>query len=135
MYFQVVRDITTPSFYPSLLPRIHPLLHPSSYDDLVIIFIFIIIEVELWVVDSYQKYVMLDPLGVTTKTRAAIEEEASSMADAPSTIMQSEEMHKQYKENFFYMPNMGDVPEIAVPDFLPNLLGKYQLYRFDWFKP
>ena len=27
------------------------------------------------------------------------------------------------KENYFYSPGMGEVPEIAVPNFLPDLLG------------
>ncbi|KAK3102807.1 hypothetical protein FSP39_014056 [Pinctada imbricata] len=70
----------------------------------------------------YKKYVMLDPLGVVTKTRTAIEEE-SEMAEAPSTIAQREEMQRLQAENFFYMPDIGDVPEIAVPDFLPDLQG------------
>ena len=28
------------------------------------------------------------------------------------------------RENIFYTPTAGEVPEIAVPDFLPDLLGK-----------
>ncbi|XP_041349926.1 WASH complex subunit 1-like [Gigantopelta aegis] len=72
--------------------------------------------------NPYKKYVMLDPLGVVTKTRAAIEEEAG-MAEAPTTIVQREELQKQSAENYFYIPDIGEVPEIAVPDFLPNLLG------------
>jgi WAS family protein 1 len=67
---------------------------------------------------------MLDPLGVVTKTRAAVTEGATGPADAPTTIMQNEEMLRQQKENYFYIPDIGNVPEIAVPDFLPNLLGK-----------
>lgn len=70
----------------------------------------------------YKKYVMLDPLGIVTKTRAAIEEE-DDLADAPSTIAHREEMQRLQAENYFYMPDIGNVPEIAVPDFLPNLLG------------
>lgn len=65
---------------------------------------------------------MLDPLGVITKTRTAIDEE-TDLADAPSTITQREELQRQQNESFFYMPDIGEVPEITVPDFLPNLLG------------
>lgn len=65
---------------------------------------------------------MLDPLGVVTKTRAAIEEE-DELADAPSTIAHREEMQRHQVENYFYIPDIGNVPDIAVPDFLPNLLG------------
>lgn len=67
---------------------------------------------------------MLDPLGVVTKTRAAVTEGAAGPADAPTTIVQSEEMQRQQQENYFYVPDLGNVPEIAVPDFLPNLPGE-----------
>nr|KAG5691462.1 hypothetical protein BaRGS_017305 [Batillaria attramentaria] len=73
--------------------------------------------------ESYKKYVMLDPLGVVTKTRAAVAEDAAGPADAPTTIVQNEEMLRQQQESYFYVPDIGNVPEIAVPDFLPNLLG------------
>ncbi len=66
---------------------------------------------------------MLDPLGVVMKTRRAVEEE-EGLAEAPSTILQREELHRQIGENYTYMPGMGEVPEIAVPDFLPDLLGE-----------
>lgn len=74
--------------------------------------------------NSYKKYVMLDPLGVVTKTRAAVTEGASGPADAPTTIIHNEELQRQQQENYFYVPDIGNVPEIAVPDFLPNLLGE-----------
>ena len=67
---------------------------------------------------------MLDPLGVVTKTRAAVTEGASGPADAPTTIVHNEELQRQQQENYFYVPDIGNVPEIAVPDFLPNLLGE-----------
>ncbi|XP_012938504.1 WASH complex subunit 1 [Aplysia californica] len=73
--------------------------------------------------NPYKKYVMLDPLGVVTKTRAAIEEEEAGMAEAPSTIIHNEEMFRAAAENFLYMPELGTVPEIAVPELLPNLPG------------
>jgi WAS family protein 1 len=34
-----------------------------------------------------------------------------------------EEMQRNRAENYFYIPDIGNVPDIAVPDFLPNLLG------------
>lgn len=67
---------------------------------------------------------MLDPLGVVTKTRTALEEEEAGLADAPSTIAQQEELQRRQQETFFYMPDIGQVPEIMVPDFLPDLLGR-----------
>jgi WAS family protein 1 len=73
--------------------------------------------------NPYKKYVMLDPLGVVTKTRAALEEEEARIAEAPSTIVHNEELYRASAENFLYIPELGTVPEIAVPDLLPNLPG------------
>ena len=67
---------------------------------------------------------MLDPLGVVTRTRKDAGDVEEGPAEAPSTIVGREELVRQSKENYFYMPGMGDVPEIAVPDFLPDLVGK-----------
>ena len=65
---------------------------------------------------------MLDPLGVVTRMRGAqVEEE--SLADAPSTITNREEASRPSRQNLFYMPQAQAVPEIAVPDFLPDLVG------------
>ena len=66
---------------------------------------------------------IIDPLGVKTKTRAAIEEE-EDIAEAPSTIVHNDEMFRAAAENYLYRPELGAVPEIAVPDLLPNLPGK-----------
>ena len=74
-------------------------------------------------VSRYKKYVLLDPLGVVTKTRSTFEDTDEGLADAPSTIVQREELNRQVAENYFFVPGMGHVPEIAVPDFLPDLLG------------
>ena len=67
---------------------------------------------------------MLDPLGVVTKTRQVSLEGSAGPADAPTTIVESEETTKQWQENYFYVPDIGTVPEIAVPDLLPNLIGE-----------
>lgn len=74
---------------------------------------------------------MLDPLGVVTKTRTALEEEDSGMADAPNTIKTNEELQRLQADNYFYVPGIGQVPELDVPIALPNLLGKikYNLYQ------
>ena len=73
---------------------------------------------------SYKTYVMLDPLGVVTKTRSAIEEEEASMAEAPSTITHNQEMLNPMADDLTYRPVMADLPDIAVPGNLPNLPGK-----------
>ncbi|XP_035677447.1 LOW QUALITY PROTEIN: WASH complex subunit 1-like [Branchiostoma floridae] len=73
--------------------------------------------------NPYKKYVTLDPLGVVTKTRKDIEEEEEGLADAPSTITNREQLERIQAENYFYIPNMGEVPEIDVPNLLPDLPG------------
>lgn len=74
--------------------------------------------------NPYKKYVTLDPLaGAVTKTRSAIELEANALGDAPVTISQREGMERKPTESYFYVPNLGDVPEFDVPSFLPNLSG------------
>ncbi|KAH3881712.1 WASH complex subunit 1-like [Dreissena polymorpha] len=73
--------------------------------------------------NPYKKYVMLDPLGVITKTRTALEEEELTMADAPKTIKTNEDLQRLQSENYFYVPGIGEVPELNVPIALPNLLG------------
>lgn len=68
---------------------------------------------------------MLDPLGVVTKVRKEEEEIIEGPAEAPKTIAQGEQLERQTAENFFYMPGLGEVPEISVPDFLPDLIGEF----------
>ena len=61
---------------------------------------------------------------MTTKLRRTEDETDDGPAAAPSTILQGEELDRLAVDSFSYMPGLGDVPEIAVPDFLPDLLGK-----------
>lgn len=73
--------------------------------------------------NPYKKYVMLDPLsGAVTKTRSNIEEE-QSIGAAPISITQGEEIDRMAATNYFYVPNLGAVPEIDVPVYLPDLPG------------
>lgn len=73
--------------------------------------------------NPYKKYVMLDPLsGAVTKTRSNIEEE-QGIGAAPVTITQGEEIDRLAATNYFYVPNLGEVPEIDVPVYLPDLPG------------
>jgi len=51
-------------------------------------------------------------------------DEDVGISDAPSTIKEREQMMRYTTENFSYMPGLGVVPELSVPDFLPDLLGK-----------
>lgn len=65
----------------------------------------------------------MDPLGVVTKTRQVTEDVEEGLAEAPSTITHREELQRMTRENVFYVPTAGQVPEITVPDFLPDLAG------------
>ncbi|KAJ3596422.1 hypothetical protein NHX12_002829 [Muraenolepis orangiensis] len=59
----------------------------------------------------YKKYVLLDPLaGAVTKTHNALETE-------------KEKKPFDTAESYFYVPDLGQVPEIDVPSYLPDLPG------------
>jgi WAS family protein 1 len=59
---------------------------------------------------------MLDPLGVVTKTRQALQdEEEQRMQAAPVSISQREALDHMAAENYFYSPGLGEVPQIDVP--------------------
>ena len=74
--------------------------------------------------NPYKKYVMLDPLsGAVTKTRTAIEDEESQIGEAPSTITNKEQIERGMADSYLYMPGLGEVPEIDVPAYLPDLPG------------
>ncbi|XP_043943550.1 WASH complex subunit 1 [Protopterus annectens] len=73
----------------------------------------------------YKKYVFLDPLaGAVTKTHTTLETEKDQKPfDAPLSITKRDQLERQTTENYFYVPNLGDVPEIDVPSYLPDLPG------------
>ncbi|KAL4659539.1 hypothetical protein GN956_G2711 [Arapaima gigas] len=73
----------------------------------------------------YKKYVFLDPLaGAVTKTHNTLETEKEEKPfDAPLSITKREHLERQTAENYFYVPDLGQVPEIDVPSYLPDLPG------------
>ncbi|NWX62143.1 WASH1 protein, partial [Promerops cafer] len=73
----------------------------------------------------YKKYVFLDPLaGAVTKTHVALETETEEkLFDAPLSITKRGQLDRQVTENYFYVPDLGQVPEIDVPSYLPDLPG------------
>uniref|UniRef100_A0A672PKY8 WAS protein family homolog 1-like n=1 Tax=Sinocyclocheilus grahami TaxID=75366 RepID=A0A672PKY8_SINGR len=73
----------------------------------------------------YKKYVFLDPLaGAVTKTHTTLESEKEDKPfDAPLSITKREQLERQTAENYFYVPDLGQVPEIDVPSYLPDLPG------------
>uniref|UniRef100_A0A8C5F4B0 WAS protein family homolog 1 n=1 Tax=Gadus morhua TaxID=8049 RepID=A0A8C5F4B0_GADMO len=73
----------------------------------------------------YKKYVLLDPLaGAVTKTHNALETEKEEKPfDAPLSITKREQLERQTAESYFYVPDLGQVPEIDVPSYLPDLPG------------
>uniref|UniRef100_A0A2K5ESZ5 WASH complex subunit 1 n=1 Tax=Aotus nancymaae TaxID=37293 RepID=A0A2K5ESZ5_AOTNA len=67
----------------------------------------------------YKKYVFLDTLaGAVTKTH--MEEK---LFDAPLSISKREQLEQQVPENYFSVPDLGQVPEIDVLSYLSNLPG------------
>ncbi|XP_055365453.1 WASH complex subunit 1 isoform X3 [Betta splendens] len=73
----------------------------------------------------YKKYVFLDPLaGAVTKTHTTLETEKEEKPfDAPLSITKREQLERQTAESYFYVPDLGEVPEIDVPSYLPDLPG------------
>ncbi|KAM4733894.1 WASH complex subunit 1 [Anableps anableps] len=73
----------------------------------------------------YKKYVFLDPLaGAVTKTHQTLETEKEEKPfDAPLSITKREQLERQTAESYFYVPDLGQVPEIDVPSYLPDLPG------------
>ncbi|XP_013362758.1 PREDICTED: WAS protein family homolog 1-like [Chinchilla lanigera] len=73
----------------------------------------------------YKKYVFLDPLaGAVTKTHVTLGTgEEEKLFDAPLSISRREQLEQQVPENYFYVPDLGQVPEIDVPSYLPDLPG------------
>ncbi|KAI1887987.1 hypothetical protein AGOR_G00180410 [Albula goreensis] len=73
----------------------------------------------------YKKYVFLDPLaGAVTKTHNTLETEKEEKPfDAPLSITKREQLERLTAENYFYVPDLGQVPEIDVPSYLPDLPG------------
>ncbi|KAM5336467.1 WASH complex subunit 1 isoform 2-T5 [Glossophaga mutica] len=73
----------------------------------------------------YKKYVFLDPLaGAVTKTHVMLGTETEEkLFDAPLSISKREQLEQQIPENYFYVPDLGQVPEIDVPCQLPDLPG------------
>uniref|UniRef100_A0A4W2ID93 WASH complex subunit 1 n=1 Tax=Bos indicus x Bos taurus TaxID=30522 RepID=A0A4W2ID93_BOBOX len=73
----------------------------------------------------YKKYVFLDPLaGAVTKTHVMLGAETEEkLFDAPLSISRREQLERQVPENYFYVPDLGQVPDIDVPSYLPDLPG------------
>lgn len=71
-------------------------------------------------------------LGAVTKTRTNMEEEEEDIGAAPTTITNREELERGTADNYFYMPGLGEVPDIDVPVDLPDLPGVVDdiTYRF-----
>ncbi|XP_055988679.1 WASH complex subunit 1-like [Sorex fumeus] len=73
----------------------------------------------------YKKYVFLDPLaGAVTRTHVSLGTEPEEKPfDAPLSISKREQLERQARESYFYVPDLGQVPEINVPSCLPDLPG------------
>ena len=65
----------------------------------------------------------LDPLGVEIRTRSSAA--AQPLAPAPVTIGNNvnNPLPGSNRDDFLFVPSIGDVPSIELPDFLPDLLG------------
>ncbi|KAK6635262.1 hypothetical protein RUM44_000513 [Polyplax serrata] len=74
--------------------------------------------------NPYGRYVILDPMEAIGKVRKPIHDELPhQMEAAPISISKQEQLEEQVKENYFYSPTLGDVPNIEAPLDLPDLPG------------
>ncbi|XP_046683302.1 WASH complex subunit 1-like isoform X2 [Homalodisca vitripennis] len=90
---------------------------PSDLDSVSALILFNTSE------NLYKKYVMLDPLGLVTKTRQIIEDEVKGDLDAAPRSMCQEMVNFKPGENYFYSPTLQEVPQLDVPLDLPDLPG------------
>uniref|UniRef100_A0A914VVD7 WASH1 WAHD domain-containing protein n=1 Tax=Plectus sambesii TaxID=2011161 RepID=A0A914VVD7_9BILA len=78
--------------------------------------------------NPYKYSAVDDPLEHLGKIRPVlpselVEDNESSLGDAPTTIGQRELAQKRQVDPFAYRPELGDVADFDVPDFLPDLPG------------
>ena len=74
--------------------------------------------------NPYKKYSIFDPLGMSRKTPLMEKSvQSNEIGDAPTSIVNREAMEQHVADNFLYIPDLGDVPEIDVPLDLPDLPG------------
>ena len=52
-----------------------------------------------------------------------MEDDEEDIGAAPTTLVNREELERTTADNYFYMPGLGEVPEIDVPIYLPDLPG------------
>lgn len=72
----------------------------------------------------YKKYVMLDPLGLVTKTKQILEDEGKKEIEAaPQTMLQNDQTEYKTGANYFYSPTLEEVPQLDMPLDLPDLPG------------
>jgi len=71
----------------------------------------------------------MDPRGVVMKIQANSEEDGQRLPDeAPTTITEGAVIEQPQVDKFIYQPDIGNVPDIAVPDHLPDLWGMCLYY-------
>ncbi|XP_064105269.1 WASH complex subunit 1-like isoform X3 [Macrobrachium nipponense] len=80
--------------------------------------------------NPYKKYMVLDPLGVVSGTRG---EEARSRSDtansgptlhdAPTTLQEGDHLGIVKKDEYQYLPDLSDLPDLDLPMELPSLPG------------
>ena len=72
--------------------------------------------------NPYKKYVVLDPLeGAKTRTRKEVINNENDLSEAPVTILKGEQLDNRTKDSLMYMPRMEELPQLDVPNILPDL--------------
>lgn len=74
--------------------------------------------------NPYKKYEMSDPLSNQMDDhKRAVETDQTGLDAAPLSMTQRSGAVQAYKEDYFYSPDLGEVPTIDVPLDLPDLPG------------
>eukprot|EP00297_Palpitomonas_bilix_P012895 CAMPEP_0113870996 /NCGR_PEP_ID=MMETSP0780_2-20120614/2393_1 /TAXON_ID=652834 /ORGANISM="Palpitomonas bilix" /LENGTH=304 /DNA_ID=CAMNT_0000856329 /DNA_START=50 /DNA_END=961 /DNA_ORIENTATION=- /assembly_acc=CAM_ASM_000599 len=72
--------------------------------------------------NPYKKYISIDNLA-GVDARAKEEEAEKGLAAAPLSVLEGDMLPEFAAVNFGFNPKLGEVPEINVPDVLPDLAG------------
>lgn len=85
--------------------------------------------------NPYENYEMLDPLSSTIENiRLTDENNVNGPDAAPLSMTQRNGTVRETKDNYFYSPDLGEVPSIDVPLDLPDLPGVANDLRYYYFE-
>ncbi|EFA12024.2 WAS protein family homolog 1-like Protein [Tribolium castaneum] len=79
----------------------------------------------------YTNFVMSDPLEISQQIKEQDHNDSSSIGAAPFSISERSTLTRSSTQNYFYTPNLGEVPALDVPLDLPDLPNIADDLRYD----